>query len=43
MCAADSGSWLYNTQSGVLTDGAFAERKDKKRALKSSHIKIALN
>jgi hypothetical protein len=26
--AAGSVSWLYNTQSGVLTDGVFAERRD---------------
>lgn len=27
--ADDCVSWLYNTQSGVLTDGAFAEKKIK--------------
>lgn len=39
--AADSASWLYSTLSGILTDGAFAERRDK-RALKSSHRRAAM-
>lgn len=28
--AADSVSWLHSPRSGVLTDGATAERKDKR-------------
>lgn len=30
MCAADSVSWLHNPPSGVLTDGASAERRDER-------------